>query len=65
VGPGSGLYLNLREAAREMLETALTERFGPLPAAIRAALAGAESMKEWRRALTAPTLEAVGIAAKG
>jgi hypothetical protein len=55
------------EAAREVLETALTARFGPLPDSTRQALAGAdaEAMKKWlRRALTAPTLEAIGILAE-
>lgn len=50
--------------AREMLETVLTARFGPLPEAVRQVLAEAdvETLKGWHRlALTAPTLAAVGI----
>ena len=52
------------KATRELLETLLTERFGSLPAATRQALAAAdvETMKTWhRRAITAPTLDAIGI----
>jgi flagellar biosynthesis/type III secretory pathway protein FliH len=67
-GEAKGKAEGRAEAAREMLETVLTERFGPLPAAIQAALAGADAaaMKEWlRRALTAPTLEAVEISTEG
>jgi hypothetical protein len=47
-----------------MLETALVARFGPLSAAMSEALAeaDAESMKRWHCvALTAPSLQAVGI----
>jgi hypothetical protein len=47
-----------------MLEAVLTVRFGPLPEAVRQVLAeaDAEAMKRWHRvALTAPSLEAVGI----
>ena len=54
--------------AREMLETALIARFGPVPeAALRVlAEANAEVLKRWHRlALTAPSLEAVGIIAEG
>jgi hypothetical protein len=51
-----------------MLETVLTARFGPLPDAVRQVLgeADAEAMKSWHRlALTAPSLEAVGIIPEG
>lgn len=53
-------------AAREMLAAVLEARFGPVPETVRQALAtaAAERVKEWHRlALTAPTLEAIGIAA--
>jgi hypothetical protein len=49
---------------RRALEKVLTERFGPLPVAIQAALATADTqtMDVWlSRAATAPTLGAVGI----
>jgi hypothetical protein len=51
-------------AARELLEMVLTARFGPLPEQVREALARAdvETMKAWHRlAITAPTLDDVGI----
>jgi len=51
-----------------MLETVLIARFGAVPDAIREILGGADAraMKEWHRvALTAPTLEAVGIRPQG
>jgi putative YhgA-like transposase len=56
------------ETAREMLETVLTARFGALPEAVSHVLAAAdvETLKNWHRlALTAPTLEAVGITSEG
>jgi hypothetical protein len=53
--------------ARELLETVLTARFGTLSTEIRQALARAdvEALKGWHRiAISAPTLDDVGIAAK-
>jgi hypothetical protein len=63
-GKAEGKAEGETETAREMLVTVLETRFGSLPEAIRQTLAEAdvESLKDWHRlALTAPTLEAVGL----
>jgi hypothetical protein len=52
------------QAMRSALATVLAARFGPLPAALEAALAGAntETLRAWlERAATAVTLEEVGV----
>ena len=61
-GEATGEVRGLRRA----LETVLTERFGGVPPEVRRALerANTETLEVWyRMALTAATLEEVGIAA--
>jgi hypothetical protein len=63
-GEERGRALGGAEMLREGLEVVLTERFGALPAAVKTALAAADTatMRAWlRTAATATTLEAVGI----
>lgn len=62
IGIRKGIELGRQEGQRELVEHLLVARFGPLPGALAARLAGAESaqLSVWfQRALTAESLEAV------